>query len=153
LAISPDGKILVTGSLEKAIKIRQFGSGQLVRSLRESYKILTIAFSPNGETFASGGSDGMARLWDLKTGKVLQIFTGHDEFVSAISFSKDGKTLLSGDGDGNIKFWQVGTGEEICTLSEHRDRVTSVALSPGGNSLVSCSADRTIKIWWRSDSR
>jgi WD40 repeat protein len=153
LAISPDGSILVTGSLEKAIKIRQFGSGQLVRSLRESYKILTVAFSPNGETFASGGSDGIARLWDLKSGRVLQTFSEHSDFVSAVSFSKDGKILLSGDGDGNIKLWQVETGEEICTLSEHGDRIMSVALSPGGNSLVSCSADRTIKIWWRSDTK
>ncbi len=153
LAISPDGKILVTGSLEKAIKIRQFGSGQLVRSLRETYKILTVAFSPDGETFASGGSDGLARLWNLKTGKVLQEFAGHSDFVSAVSFSRDGKILLSGDGDGKIKLWQIATGEEICTLSEHGDRIMSVALSPGGHNLVSCSADRTIKIWWRSEAK
>ena len=58
VAISPDGQIIASGSLDRIIKVWNLYSGQLLRTLTgHSYKIHCIFISPNGRTLVSGGGD------------------------------------------------------------------------------------------------
>ncbi|MDE0327444.1 MAG: hypothetical protein OXN27_26245, partial [Candidatus Poribacteria bacterium] len=39
--------------------------------------VSTVAFSPDGNTIASGGYDETIRLWDVQTRREIRILTGH----------------------------------------------------------------------------
>jgi WD40 repeat protein len=71
---------------------------------------LSIAFSPNGQTLASGSIDETIKLWNWRTGEIIRTFTGHSAIVWSVAFSPDGQTLASGSHnghDGTIKIWRV----------------------------------------------
>jgi len=50
----------------------------------ESAEVLATAYSPDGETLASGGADKLVRLWDVATGKVVATLQGHSDAVSSL---------------------------------------------------------------------
>ena len=107
----------------------------------------SVAFSPDGKTFASGSSDYTIQLWNVATGDPLKTLTGHRNSVYSVAFSPDGNTLASGSRDNTIRLWNVATGDPLKTLTGHRGYVSSVAFSPDGNTLASGSWDTTIRLW------
>ncbi|AKG22118.1 trypsin-like peptidase domain-containing protein [Calothrix sp. 336/3] len=109
--------------------------------------VSSVAFSPDGQTLASGSLDNTIKIWNPKTGKLITTLTGHSNWVSSVAFSPDGQTLASGSGDKTIKIWNPKTGKLITTLTGHSDSVYSVAFSPDGQTLATGSHDKTIKIW------
>ena len=117
------------------------------------YSVLSVSFSPDGQTLASAGIDKTIRLWDVRTGDTLRTLTGHTKEVNSVAFSPDGKTLASGSSDSTTRLWDVRIGDTILILREHRggvpSRVSSVAFSPDGKTLASGSSsyDEKIRLW------
>ena len=70
---------------------------------------MSVSFSPDGQTLASGSADGSIRIWDVADGSPLCVLKGHDSSVNSVSYSPDGQTLASGSGDMTIRLWNVGT--------------------------------------------
>ncbi|WP_460208301.1 WD40 repeat domain-containing protein [Scytonema sp. NUACC21] len=107
LAISSDGKILVSGSRDKTIKIWQLETGELLCTLNGHRDgVYAIALSPDGKIIASGSADKTIKLWHLETGELLGTFTGHGHTVTAVAFTSSGELLVSGSLDKTIKIWQ-----------------------------------------------
>jgi WD40 repeat protein len=75
------------------------------------------ALNPDGTRVASGGEDGMIRLWEVASGRELARWQGHEAGVSALRFHPDGKTIVSGSKDGTIKLWNLPMmGKELAVL-------------------------------------
>ncbi|MEC4817515.1 MAG: WD40 repeat domain-containing protein [Scytonema sp. PMC 1069.18] len=107
LAVSTDGKILVSGSRDKTIKIWQLETGELIRTLKGHRDgVYAIALSPDGQIIASGSADKTIKLWHMETGELLATFTGHAHTVTAVAFTASGELLVSGSLDKTIKIWQ-----------------------------------------------
>ncbi|MDZ8068132.1 MAG: serine/threonine-protein kinase [Nostoc sp. DedQUE08] len=113
----------------------------------DSNPVDSVAFSPDGNTLASGSYDKSIKLWNLATGEQIRTLSGHFHTVYSVAFSPDGNTLASGSRDTSIKLWNLANGEQIRTLSGHFNLVLSVAFSPDGNTLASGSYDKSIKLW------
>lgn len=112
-----------------------------------SHWVRSIAFSPDGQKFASGSDDQTVKIWDIKTSKCCSSLEGHSGCVRSVTFSEDGKLLASGSEDGTVKIWHVQTGKYFKTLTGHVGKVWSVAFSPVDQLLASGGEDNTIKIW------
>jgi WD40 repeat protein len=151
LAFTKDGKILASAGYDGMVRIWDTATGTELRQLKahEEGMVTSVAVSPDGKTFASGGWQGTRTLvlWDLATGRELHVLGGKENTVYAIAFSPDGKNLVSADGGGLVNLWDVKSGKVIRTLQGHVDEVFCLAFAPDGKTLVSGDHDNTIRIW------
>lgn len=93
-------------------------------------------------------TDRSLRLWDLKNGKTIRRFVGHDKDVLSVAFSADNRQIVSGSRDKSIKIWNI-LGECKYTIKEngHNDWVSCVRVSPNPQNpvIVSAGWDKVIK--------
>jgi guanine nucleotide-binding protein G(I)/G(S)/G(T) subunit beta-1 len=47
--------------------------------------VVSLSLAPNMNTFVSGACDATAKLWDIRTGRATQTFTGHESDINAVS--------------------------------------------------------------------
>lgn len=121
----PEKKVVASASADGTIKLWNALSGELIRnyvdhtspSLYESKKahnffIRTLSFYPgNGNFLISGGVEGLIKLWDVDSGKILYVAHEHNTSVRCMAFSPSGDFLATGDDGGAIKIWKVKISE------------------------------------------
>ena len=148
---SRDGKLLNTliGHGSPVNRVAYNRDGQIISRSRNTTicGVNSVAFSPDGQTIASGSHDKTVKLWS-RDGKLLNTFKRHDEYVSSVMFSPDGQTIASGSRDKTVKLWSRD-GKLLNTLKGHDSEVSSVVFSPDGQTIASGSWDKTIKLWSR----
>ncbi|MEG4337281.1 WD40 domain-containing protein [Microcoleus sp. D3_18_C2] len=149
LAISPDGKILASGSWDKTIKIWNLETTELIGTLTgHSDRVNSVAISYDGKMLVSGSSDETIKFWNLHNGDLLCTFPGHSMEVNSVAINPKGLVIAScGGADNTIKLWNLRSGELLRTLRGHSDNVNAVVFSPDGKILASGSSDATSKVW------
>jgi WD40 repeat protein len=116
LAISPDGRWLVSGGQDSTVKIWDLKSGNLLRTLYgHNAKISSVAISPDGRYIASSADDGTARLWDVYGGQGMRDLSGHTRLISSVAFASGGAQVLTASAD-VIRIWETSTGKELRSI-------------------------------------
>ena len=102
VALSPDGLLAVTASLDKTLKIWDIINGKYLYTIEgHTDLIYTVVISPDGRQIISYSRDHSVIVWDLTTGKMLCRFIGESP-ITAIAVT--GNTLLAGEESGRIHF-------------------------------------------------
>ena len=148
VAVSPDGRLGLSGGRDATVKLWEMSSGREIRTLVGHFAAVnSVAFSPDGKFVLSGSSDTTLRLWDLALGHTVRMFTGSRSSVSAVSISPDGRQALSAGLDPMVRLWDVETGRELMNMAGHEDSVNAVAFSPDGKTAASAGSDGTLRLW------
>src|SRR3989338_9088267 len=108
-------------------------------------RVLSVAFSPDGQYIASGSDGRTIKLWNATSHQLLRTFNNYSGNISSVTFSPNGRYIASGSDDMTIKLWDTISGQPIRTFGDHNS-VYSVAFSPKGNHIASGSSN-SIKLW------
>jgi WD40 repeat protein/serine/threonine protein kinase len=147
-AFSPDGKTLVTASLDKTAKVWDAATGEELLTFNgHRQAVRGVAFSPDGRRVASTSYDQTVKLWDPATGREFFTLRGHTAMTAGVAFSPDGRKVASTSYDNLVKVWDAITGQELLTFRGHTDCVDCVAFSPDGRLAVSGGHDRAVRVW------
>jgi WD40 repeat protein len=166
VAISDDGKLIVTGNEKRTADVWEVPSGKKLMTLKGylnqvDERILTDSYmywagfvneaklSPDGRFIAVGRTGNNAKLIDFKTGKVFKTLTGHKSMVISLCFSQDGKYLATGGLDGKVIIWEVETAIPVktFTFADEKEAIYSVDFSADGKMLAAAVWGGLVVIW------
>jgi WD40 repeat protein/serine/threonine protein kinase len=109
VAFSPGGDRLVSGGMDKAVRIWNANTWEEVVTLRDpTGGVTALALSPDGRQVATGGTDATVKIWDIASGELLRTLHGHMHWVVGVAFSPDGRQVASCSLDGTVKLWDAG---------------------------------------------
>src|SRR5437764_13507632 len=126
-------------------------------TVRLRHGCLGMAFSPDGKTFATAGTDHLVRTWDVASGKELQQFKGHTSLVSAVVYSPDGKRIIAGGARSEERVWEAASGKLLHTFDgrppPHAPAPGTMVISPDGQELTAVCYDRAVRVWNLADGK
>jgi len=155
VAFSPNGLYFAAGALDDmgdAIEIWELKNGKKVKGFKEynEKKIpsppISLAFSNNGNYLIAGFWHGMAKVWDVNSGKEIAKVP-HGGWVTAVALSPDSQYAISaGRGEFVLRFWEISTSK---TLREFPCKLwnNSATFSPDGKYVLTGSSDGTTRLW------
>ncbi|HET9644838.1 MAG TPA: hypothetical protein VFP68_16125, partial [Burkholderiaceae bacterium] len=149
VAISADGRLGLTGSYDKTMRVWDLQTLKLVETLYPPHGgiVYTVSAAGDAPVAISGSGDRTVRVWDLLTQTCIADLTGHAHRVYNVALSRDGRTALSASHDRTIKLWNVAAASTVCTLRGHSDAVLAVAFTPDERRAVSAAKDGTVRVW------
>jgi len=154
IALSPDGRTLVSGGFDALLKVWDVERGVLLRTFRAFLDpAWGLAFSADGKWFSAGGHNRDVKVWDTATWEPRHTFSGHASTILCLAFSPDGRNLISGAEDEQAKVWSltaVRPPDELRRAlrgSDYGARTPGLAFSPDGALIAGTAADQTIQVW------
>jgi len=156
VALSPDGRLLATGSgfTESAIRLWEVASGKAIGQL-EGHRswVSGLVFWPDGKTLASASADQTIRLWDVATRQPAGTLNGHQSEVWAIALLSDNATLVSGAKDGAVYVWDTAGVRQRRAYVTVPVAVAQWRFSPDSQSIVTLDDAGRIDEWQGSEFR
>jgi WD40 repeat protein len=99
LCVSHDGKLVASAGADKTLRFWNGSNGQSLRTVQVGSLVYAVALRPDGKQAAAGSFDGLVRLYDPATGKLLV-------------------TILAVPGAGEVPEWLALTPEGYVAGSE-----------------------------------
>jgi WD40 repeat protein/serine/threonine protein kinase len=130
--------------------------------LQNKSEVNGVAFSPDGERLASAGGDGSVKIWNSRTGDVIQTIPhAHAGAVVAVAFHPDGRRLASAGADGLAKVWDLTAGPEAREVFREPYEVVvrkfgaadTVAFRPPDGRQLAVGGNGAVTVWDWQDRR
>jgi WD domain, G-beta repeat len=151
VAFSPDGKQVLSGSVDGRAALWNAATGQQLHLLQgHTGMIWAVAYGPRGKYAFSASWDGTVKKWDAARGLEVSRFptVGRIADINGMAVSSSGKQVLTGSDDGTVRLWDVASGKELRQFHGHQGFVYGVAISPDGKrGLSGGSADNQMILW------
>ncbi|MEG4488376.1 WD40 repeat domain-containing protein [Microcoleus sp. D2_18a_B4] len=154
LAITPDGKQVVTGAW-KTIKIwdlRLIQKKSKIKSItKHRSSVQAVAITPDGKQAISGDGDGTIIIWDIDSQKPLKTLPGGYNGIKSIAVTPDGQkfvsTFVSGEGSyKGVQIWNFHNTKKLFGNCRAEKEVETVAITPDSKYIVS-GVYNSIIIW------
>jgi WD40 repeat protein len=140
VALSPDGRRMVTSSghgKDTIVKCWDADTGkELFACPGHADGVLSLAFRPDGQRFASASADRTVKVWDSMTGRELFSLRAESWFRE-VAFSPNGRRLAASEDGGKVHLYDADSGRQLQTMKGQASEIGSLAFSPDGKRLAS----------------
>ncbi|KHJ86644.1 WD domain, G-beta repeat protein [Oesophagostomum dentatum] len=140
VAINPkDNNTFATASLDKTVKVWQFGSQQPNFTLEGHDKgVNCVDYYHGGDKpyLISGADDHLVKIWDYQNKTCVQTLDGHAQNVSSVCFHPELPLIITGSEDSTVRLWHVSTYRLETTLNYGLERVWCIQAQRGSNTVA-----------------
>ena len=116
-------------------------------TFKHTETITNARFSPDGKRVVVGFAEGTACVWELESGKQIELPFPQSSGVIGTWFSLDGSCFLTAASDQTVRVWDMNTGQPRTEPLKHGGAALAAAFSPDGGKFVTGSADHTARVW------
>lgn len=108
MVVNPTGNVLAVAD-QTGVSLHDAATLQLAHRLYVGRRIIAVAFSPDGQTVATGGDGAYVTLWDATTGRPRRDLMGSPDsrVILALAFSADGQRLYALESKGVLRQWNL----------------------------------------------
>src|SRR5206468_509632 len=132
--LSPDGKVLASGGVDRTLRTWDAATGKELTRRPHAGPIICVAFSPDGGTLAAGCSDTTISLWEAAPAP-SDVVLAHGGEIRGLAFSPDGRSLVS-TGHDPARYWDVATGHSLAAPDMGwADALTAKGIAPDARTL------------------
>jgi RNA polymerase sigma factor (sigma-70 family) len=164
MAVSPDGKLLVTrGGGDSFIRLWDLQKGTEKRTfdLPDGASTESLVFTPDSSTLfagakvASAGRRFAVYSWNTESGNPGKAWTDEPTIGATLALSPDGRLLATMNSEtGVIQFWDRKTGKEQRLRETNASSLGAVSFRPDGKTILTVgAADLAIREWDASNGR
>ena len=139
-----DNECFATASADSTIGICHV-SGTLVQKNAGTGDVHVVRFNGDGSILASGGNDGVIRLWKNDYNDVVEL-SGHANYVSALEWLPTNDSLISGSVDGTLRVWDAVHNCCLRVIEQHECDIYAITMSPNGEYVASGSKDQKVVV-------
>ncbi|CAH0718265.1 unnamed protein product, partial [Brenthis ino] len=142
-----DGRLLVAGSEEAAVKLFDVQSKNVLRVFTgHTGPVHRTFFSKDQVKVLSFSDDKSVSLWDIATEQKIANFADHTDYIRAGAPSPiSPDIILSGSYDHTVKLYDCRSNETVLTVN-HGSPVESTIFLPSGGIFLSAGGTE-IKVW------
>ncbi len=142
--------VAVCSYFGSVVQVRDLGTGQVLASIPQTERAVSVAWHPDGRTLAVGYGESLhARLYDRDTLKAYRTLDV-EGFGTYLSFNRAGDRLLTGNWGAVMEMFDVGTGQKLWTTTQ---TLANPRLSRDGTRLAGDVQDGRLGIWQIADGR
>ncbi|MDR2169367.1 MAG: WD40 repeat domain-containing protein [Planctomycetaceae bacterium] len=154
IAISPDGKLLASGGVDRFVILCEIASGKELWRMQFRGVVSSLAFTPDGKFLAAGCRDKNLIICDVKTGKESARFQTFTKYITAIKISPNGKYIAVGFENGVTLLFDLATKKLHKELSKvHSTSIWDIAFSGKSDCVLVASHDASTSIWSVGDGK
>lgn len=151
---SPDGDTLamVDAARPKDVRFLDAETGDELRTVKCTDRVVRMAFSPTGERFVATERDTAARLYEVDSTELLWTFQPEvnkqiENYTSAIEFSPNGEWLAVAERNQQLYLLDTETGEEVARSKDHSWNPWALAFTQDSSLLYSSGWGGTVHRW------
>jgi len=154
VAISPDGRTVLAGTIDGTIGVWDRQTGHIVRIFQaQAGPLLSLSVSPTGRFYAATGISGPVQVFDLPRRNALAELTGLSGDPTCVAISSDGRFAVSGDSAKIVRVFDLVTKKAVRDLPGHTAAITDLTFLSNSQSVLAIAADGTLRGWLTSDGQ
>jgi WD40 repeat protein len=148
-AWSPDGRTVLTASVDLSARLWSADNGRKLQTLRgHTGYLVACGFSPDGkEASTTSWVDRTTRIWTVKSGKQRLELAGHEAMPTQARFAPDGRSFATADQLGVGLLHELDKGLRIGRLAGHVGSVSGLEFTPDARWIVTAGHDGTVRVW------
>ena len=152
ISFSPCGLYAATASYDRTARLWDVQNRKLLDTFEHEDRVTGVAYAPQGDAIVSRAG-GMARLWSLEVGEVVQTFQMRDDRIVEVASAPDGRFIVSGTRYGALAVWDVNSGEKVAFTEATRypETFSALAASPDGERAVAGTDGGKLIVWELSE--